>query len=257
MRNLILWILLISVSSVSANESIWAKTGHRVVGEVADTYLKPSAKRAIAKLLQGQSLAEVSTFADEIKSDSIYDRFYTWHYVNFPFDGAYGDSPPNPEGDIITGIAECKRIIQAEDSSEEEKAFYLKMLVHLIGDLHQPLHIGKAEDRGGNDFRVQWFFDETNLHSVWDSKLIDYYGMSYTELAANLPHINRKARKQLALGTIMDWVQESREIAKEVYASTSPEENLRYRYHYIWWPTVEQQLLKGGIRLARVLNELF
>ncbi len=256
-KNLALVFLLFYIGVGYSNDGIWDKTGHRVVGEVAQHYLKPAAKRAIEKLLNGQTLAEVSTYADEIKSDSIYDRFYNWHFVNFPLDEEYGESPLDPKGDIITAIAHCREVIADEHSSDADKAFYLKLLVHFIGDLHQPLHIGRAEDRGGNDIMVQWFYNDTNLHSVWDSKLINFYGMSYTELSNTLPKIDKKIRKQLQSGTVLDWVKESRELAVDVYNSVESEENLRYRYHYVWWPTVEQQLLKGGLRLARVLNELF
>lgn len=257
MRKITVTIFMLSLISGMAHEALWDKTGHRVVGEVAQKYLKPSAKRAIAKLLGGQSLAEVSTFADEIKSDSLYNRFYSWHFVNYPLDEEYGDSPPSARGDIVMAIEECKRIIQDSGSGPAEKVFYLKMLVHFIGDLHQPMHVGREEDRGGNDIFLKWFGNETNLHSIWDSKLINFYGMSYTELAATLPQVDRKERKLLQAGNTLDWVEESRALAIQLYEGVSLEENLRYRYHYIWWPTVEDQLLRGGLRLAKVLNELF
>ena len=119
----------------------WGQTGHRVVGEICEEYLKPRTKRKIKKLLKNKSLAFVSTFADEIKSDSLFDRFYTWHYINMPFNSNYELSKKNPSGDLVTGINQCKMIISDKNSTEEEKIFYLKMLVHLIGDLHQPMHI--------------------------------------------------------------------------------------------------------------------
>ena len=241
----------------NAHTPYWSKTGHRVIGEVAQEHLTQRAKRAINQLLAGQSLAGVSNFADEIKADSTYRKFSAWHYVNIPENEKYGESTPSPFGDLIVGIRESIRIIKDDNSAASEKAFYLKMLIHLIGDLHQPMHVGRLSDKGGNDLQLQWFNNGSNLHRVWDAHMIDDYGMSYSELATKLPLVDKKMKKQIQAGTVLDWVEESRELAIEVYASVEIGEKLYYRYGYQWWTTVEQQLQKGGIRLAKVLNDLF
>ncbi|MGB5553408.1 MAG: S1/P1 nuclease [Flavobacteriaceae bacterium] len=236
---------------------VWSKTGHRVIGEVAQEHLSAKAKRAIKKLLKGKSLATVSNFGDEIKADSIYKKFSSWHYVNIPHGKKYTEITPFKYGDLVTGIQECIRIIKDVSSAEAEKVFYLKMLVHLIGDLHQPMHVGRLEDKGGNDIQLQWFNDGTNLHQVWDAKMIDDYGMSFTELRASLPQISNNQKKAMQEGSLLDWVEESHLLADEVYESVEVGEKLYYRYGYVWWATVEVQLQKGGLRLAKVLNELF
>ena len=235
----------------------WGKTGHRVVGEIAEDYLTGKTKRKIAKLLDNRSLAFSSTFADEIKSDDRYKEFYTWHYVNMSFDTTYELSKKSPKGDLVTGIAFCKSIIQDEASSDDDKAFYLKLLIHLIGDLHQPMHIGLEEDRGGNDIKLQWFYKDTNLHSVWDSKMIDDYDMSFTELADTVDYLSKNAVKGIQRGTVIDWVNETQQLTKTIYASANEGDNLRSEYSYRYFDTVRAQLQKGGIRLAKVLNELF
>ena len=240
-----------------ATSPFWSKTGHRVIGEVAQEHLNNRTKRAIYELLGGQSLAAVANFADEIKADSTYRKFSAWHYVNIPANEKYGESAVSPNGDLIVGIQECIRIIKDSNSSVEDRSFYLKMLVHLIGDLHQPMHIGRLEDKGGNDIQLQWFNNGSNLHKVWDANMIDDYGMSYSELASKLPVIEKKDIKKLQEGSILDWVEESQEIANAVYDSVEVGEKLYYRYGYKWWGTVEMQLQKGGIRLAKVLNDLF
>ncbi len=240
-----------------ANDMIWSKTGHRAIGEVAQEHLTKKAKRAIEKLLDGESLAEVANFADEIKADRKYREFSAWHYVNYPADAKYGDQKPSENGDLITGIKKCIAIVKDDNSSKEDKSFYLKMLIHLIGDLHQPMHVGRLEDKGGNDIQLQWFDNGSNLHRVWDSNMIKEYGMSYTELAASFPKLSRKQEKAIQKGTVLDWVEESQEIANKVYESVEVGEKLRYRYSYLWWGTLEKQLQKGGLRLAKVLNELF
>ena len=131
------------------------------------------------------------------------------------------------------------------------------MLVHLVGDLHQPLHIGQKEDKGGNTVQVQWFGQGTNLHTVWDSKMIEEWNMSYLELANNAKDLSKDEIKAIEKGTVVDWVDEVHEITKEVYKSAKKGENLKYRYSYDHFGTVRTQLQKGGIRLAKILNEIF
>jgi hypothetical protein len=241
----------------NAAEYDWGKTGHRTVGKIAEGYLKGKTKRKLAELLNGQSLALIATFGDDIKSDRRYDKFYTWHYINMPFDVKYEESEKNSKGDLVSGIAICKKFIQDKNTSKEERIFYLKLLVHLIGDLHQPMHVGRAEDKGGNTIQVQWFNNGSNLHAVWDSKMINHYNMTYSELAKNSDKISKEQVKNLQKGTISDWANETHQLAIKVYSSAEIGENLRYEYMYKNFGLVRSQLQKGGIRLAKVLNELF
>ena len=240
-----------------ASDDFWGQTGHRVVGKIADNYLKGKAKREVRRLLKRKSLAFVSTFADEIKADKRYNKFYTWHYINMPLDSNYEDSKKNPKGDLVTGIAYCTKIIKDDKSTDDDKSFYLKLLIHLIGDLHQPMHIGLEEDRGGNDFKVQWHYEDSNLHRVWDSGMIEKYDMTYTELADNADVLTKNQVKAIQKGSVIDWVNETHELTKKVYTSAEPDENLRYRYSYNNFKTVRSQLQIAGIRLAQYLNDLF
>ncbi len=248
---------LVTFSTVNATSPDWGATGHRTIGKIAEDYLKGKTKRKIAELLNGQSLALVSTFGDDIKSDKRYREFYTWHFVNMPFGVSYQDSEKNKDGDLVTGIKKCKEVILNENTSKEDKAFYLNLLVHLIGDLHQPMHVGRKEDKGGNTFQLQWFDNGTNLHSVWDSKMINHYNMTYTELAENADKITKEQVKYLQNGTVEDWVNETQTFAIKAYESAEIGENLRYNYMYENFGLVRSQLQKGGIRLAKLLNELF
>jgi len=228
-----------------------------VVGEVAQKYLTGKTKRKIKKLLKGQTLAEVANYADAIKSDRNYDAFMPWHYVNFDPDQEYRNITPSPEGDVVMGILQCKAILEDENRSEADHIFYLKMLIHLVGDLHQPMHAGRAGDRGGNDIQIQWFGNGSNLHRLWDTNLINHYGMSYMELTQKVDKLNRKERLALQQGDVYTWVEESQDIANELYDSVEVGEKLGYSYNYKYWDTVENQLLKGGVRLAAVLNAIF
>ncbi len=255
---LIYVFIALFIFSFNANSSLkWNSTGHRTVGKIADSYLNGSTKRKIKKLLNGKSLAFVSTFADEIKSDKRYNDFYTWHYINMPLDSNYEDSEKNPNGDLVTGIAYCKKVIKDPNASNDDKAFYLKLLIHFIGDLHQPMHVGLEEDKGGNDFKLQWFYKDTNLHRVWDSDMINSFDMGYIELTENADVLTSKQVKAIQEGTVIDWVNETHILSNKVYASVKEGENLRYRYSYDHFETVRSQLQIAGIRLAKVLNDLF
>lgn len=251
-------IFLMTFSVVQATDNPdWGATGHRTIGKIADSYLSGKTKRVINELLDGQSLALVSTFGDDIKSDKRYNDFYTWHYVNMPFGVKYEDSEKNEKGDLVSGIEKCKEVILNKNSTKEDKAFYLKLLVHLIGDLHQPMHVGRAEDKGGNDIQVRWFNDGTNLHRVWDSDMINHYNMTYSELAENSNKISKEQIKYLQKGTIADWANETQQLAIKVYGSVEVGEKLGYNYVYENFDLVRSQLQVGGIRLAQVLNTLF
>ena len=126
-----------------------------------------------------------------------------------------------------------------------------------MGDLHQPMHIGQKEDKGGNTIQLEWFGSRTNLHAVWDSKMIEGFNMSYIELADSANNLSKGQIAAIEAGTVVDWVNEIHEITKKVYASVEPGENLRYRYSYDHFGTVRTQLQRGGIRLAKILNAIF
>ncbi len=250
-----LCILCLNFSSFATED--WGRTGHRTTGEIAEKLLSKKAKRAIDKLLDGESLAMVSTYGDEIKSDDLYRSFGPWHYVNFPFDKTYETHPKSEKGDLIEGIRACISVLKNENANREERAFHLRMLVHFIGDLHQPLHVGKAADRGGNQFQVLWFDEGTNLHTVWDTKMIESYNMSYSELAANTTQLSKAQLQIIEQGDVLDWMNESRELCTKIYADTRTGENLGYQYMYKYLNVARFQMQKGGIRLAVLLNDLF
>jgi len=235
----------------------WGATGHRATGEIAERMLTKKAKRAIEKLLDGESLAIASTYGDDIKSDERYRSYSPWHYVNFPFGSTYDESEKSEKGDLVQGIKKCLEVLKSEATTKSDRQFHLKLLIHFIGDLHQPLHVGIQEDRGGNRRQVRWFDDGTNLHRVWDSHMIDFYDMSYTELADNAAKLSKAQVEQLQAGSITDWVMESRALCMDVYEHTEPGQKLSFDYMYRYFGSVREQLQKGGVRLAFLLNEIY
>jgi hypothetical protein len=255
---LFLMISFLFFSSFTEKKSdFWGKNGHRATGQIAQEHLTKRAKKCINKLLKGQSLAFVSTYADEIKSDNNYNMYYSWHYINMELNETYATAKKNPKGDLVTGIEKCITVLKDKNTSDDEKEFHLKMLVHFIGDLHQPLHIGRREDKGGNTVQVEWFGRGTNLHRVWDENMIDDWDMSYIELAENAKDLSKKQIEAIEKGSIIDWVNEVHKVTVDVYKSAKSGENLRYKYSYDNFGIVRTQLQKGGIRLAKVLNEIF
>ncbi len=141
--------------------------------------------------------------------------------MNFPFGARYENHSKNERGDIIRAIDTCINVLKNENEPKENKVFHLKLLVHFIGDLHQPLHIGLAEDKGANDFQVRWFDEGTNLHSVWDTKMIESYNMSYSELAMNTERLSKAQLEYIKRGDVLSWMYGSLLIMKaEIFAKT-------------------------------------
>ena len=131
-------------------------------------------------------------------------------------------------------IQHCVGVLQDNESSREDKAFYLRLLVHFVGDMHQPLHVGRSEDRGGNDIKVLWFGKNSNLHRVWDSEMINGYQMSYTELANNLPMYTAEKQQTIVSTSVLDWMHESQRHAKHIYGSITQDESLGYAYQRVF-----------------------
>jgi hypothetical protein len=233
----------------------WGKTGHRTTGEVAEHFLTKKTKIEIKKILQNPSLAIASTWSDEMRSNPDFRKYNPWHYANMPLNITYANSKKSSKGDIVQAIKLSKSKLKDNDVSLEEKAFYLRYLVHLIGDIHQPLHVGRGEDRGGNDIKVKWFGDDSNLHRVWDTNMIDNYQMSYTELSSHL--LLSFSSENIELLSENEWIDESQNKVKIIYSNVRNGDYLGYDYIYENFDIVKIQLFTAGYRLAGTLNEVF
>ncbi len=234
----------------------WGLTGHRVVGEIAQHHLSKKARKAIRQILGHESLADVANYLDFIKSDSTYDYLKPWHYVTIPDGQTYATASKAPEGDVISGIRYFTGRLKSDTLTLAEKQFALKALVHLVGDIHQPLHVGNGQDRGGNDVKVKYFWQNSNLHRVWDSGMIDSQKLSYTEWARKLDHTDKALLEKWQASDVEDWAAESMALRSSVY-DLPASGNLSYRYNYDHLHQVELRLHQAGIRLAGLLNEIF
>ena len=234
----------------------WGVTGHRTVGQIAENHLNHKAKKEINRILEGKSLAYVSNWMDDIRSDSLYDHTHDWHWVTLSDDVSYPNAAKNPNGDIIETITRLIRELETHTLDKKTEAEQVKMLIHLVGDIHQPLHVGSGEDQGGNDTRVKYFGSSTNLHSVWDSRMIDGKNYSFSELAKELDNVTPKEVEVLQSATVLDWAYESRQLRPAVY-DLPDHGNLSYEYVYRKWYIVERRLVEAGVRLAGILNAIY
>jgi hypothetical protein len=232
----------------------WGQTGHRVIGQIAENHMSRQAKKRLLSILDGQSLAMVANFMDEIKSEPKYDSLGPWHYCTIPEGKEYTGAPK--EGDVIQAIEKYMEILKKGGLNKANEAFTLKCLIHLIGDIHQPLHVGKEGDRGGNDVKVTYFGDNTNLHSVWDTGIIDGQKLSFTEYTSWIDKAEVSQIDAWKKDGLMVWVKESIALRPQVY---NLPENMKigYRYNYDNISNVNQRLLQAGIRLAAVLDEIY
>ena len=247
----------LAISSLSA--FAWGQKGHDVTVYIAEKNLTPTTLQKITELLDGKSMVYWANWLDNASHTPEYEYSKTWHYKNIDKGVDYFDAPLHEKGDIIRAIYEQVSVLQDTEASKADQQLALKILEHLMGDLHQPMHMGHASDLGGNRWTVNYFGRDTNLHSVWDSSVPESaHKWTYSEWC---DQINRATPEEVAViiaeGTPDKWGQETFEICKEVYDQTPQGTKISYDYVSNWTPVVEQQFLKGGLRLADVLNSIF
>ncbi len=254
---IIIFFFCLSFQSIA-----WGMLGHRIVGEIADSYLSKKAKKEIYKILGTESIAMSSNWADFIKSDPAYGYLYNWHFINFNSGlsqlqfQSYLDT--DTATDAYTRINFMVAELKKKDLPQDKKILYLRMLIHVVGDIHQPMHVGRLEDLGGNKIRVLWFRDSANLHQVWDDRLINHQQLSYTEYATAINHTSKQQVSQWQAEPLGSWLFQSYQLAQKIYSDIkTPDQRLDYKYNFNYLDTLNNQLLKGGVHLAGLLNEIF
>lgn len=238
----------------------WGQTGHRVTGAVAERYLSGVARANVQLLLGTESLAEAATWPDDMRSDpaEFWQRTASpFHFVTVPQGKTYAQAGAPTEGDAVTALARFARVLRDPAATAEDKRLALRFTVHIIGDLHQPLHNGRAGDRGGNDVKVIWFGQQSNLHSVWDSGMIDSRQLSHSELAEWLARaISPDEVIAWSDADPQTWIAESVVLRETVYPATA-NPKLSYAYAYEHGEELDGRLSRGGVRIAAYLNKIF
>lgn len=256
-------IIIVTLFLAATSSSFaWGVLGHRIVGQIADGYLTPKAKIEIQKILGTESIAMASNWPDFIKSDPKYKYLSTWHYVNIAPALTEDSIKKYLAADTATDAFTKTNFIVNELKKNklmpnETKQLYVRLLIHIIGDLHQPMHVGREEDRGGNSLKVKWFNEETNMHVLWDEKLIGFQQLSYTEYAAAINFPTAKQKIDWKKFTLSDWIYDSYKFAAIVYADYKLDSKLGYEYNFKFVDSMNEQLLKGGLHLAYVFNDIY
>jgi hypothetical protein len=254
----IFWVAAFASLTCSSYANAWGQTGHRVTGSIAEQYLTHQAKAAIAQILPNESLAEASTYADEMRSNP--DQYWQkiagpFHYVTVPVGKNYVEVGAPEQGDSYSALADFTKTLKDPTASPADKQLALRFAVHIIGDLHQPLHAGNGKDRGGNDVKLEFFREDSNLHRVWDSGLLDQRDLSYSEWSRWLSSKITPQQAQAWMTTDpLVYIEESAKIRDQIY----PEgDELSWNYLYNHIDTATLRLQQGGVRIAAYLNDVF
>ena len=253
-------LFLVLIAALYALNSFgWGQKGHDVVAYIAECNLTPKAYKNVVKILDGHSLVYYANWMDNASNTADYRYTKTWHYANVDEGFTYETMEKNPKGDIVTAINEIVLKLKSGKLSPEQEAVNLKFLIHLVGDIHAPMHAGRLSDIGGNKTYVTYFGRKTKLHSLWDTPMVDdIHRWSYTEWQQQLDkHCSVERKAELAQGTAVDWLTESHEMAVDIYEASPEDKKLSYDYQNLFAQRLEQRILAGGIRLAWILNEIY
>lgn len=250
--------LICGLLPLAFNASGWGQRGHDVTAHIAERHLTDATQAAVDSLLDGRSLVYWANWLDNASHTADYAYTKTWHYKNVDADKTYATMPKHPDGDVTTGIRYAIRVLSDQEQTSQNKTLMLKVLTHLVGDMHQPMHMGHATDLGGNKVKVKYFGRDTNLHSIWDTSLLESaHKWSYSEWADQLDRLSPEQEVLLLSGNIDDWAMRNVENATAVYDATPEGASLSYNEVARWAPLIEDSLLTGGLRLAHILNSIF
>ncbi len=215
-------------------------------------------RAAIRDLLGDESLADVSTWADEIRRKR--KNTAPLHYADpLPGSGEFNLERDCPKvGCVVSAIIEYSHVLRDKNASRQDRVEALKFLVHFVGDVHQPLHVSYARDRGGNDIKVTFFENRTNLHSLWDSGMIRHTKKGWTEYATELA-ANITPQQRIQYGTLdpVAWATESYQLARSNAYTIPKDGRIGQDYFDKNIPVIERRLSAAGMRLAALLNVIF
>ena len=265
-RSLVLVVVLLLAAPHASRA--WGVLGHRAVARIAENHLTPAARQQVSKLLGQETMPLVSTWADELRADPQFKETAPWHYLNVAtgldfaaFVAQLNDpalAAPAAPTNAYTALLQARRDLKDPKKTTDEKRVALKFLIHLVGDVHQPLHVGHADDKGGNSIVVNWRAkDDTNLHSLWDTAIMEFPGFTYTEMTTAYDHASSAEIKQWQKDDMTTWLFESYQLCTPIYAAAAANPKFDWHFYPTFGPIAQQQVLKAGIRLAGVLNEIF
>jgi hypothetical protein len=253
MKNTYLFIALLIISIILPLKSFaWGKQGHSIVAEVAFNYLDANTKSNLLKYLEGMSIEDASNWMDDMRDDHSYDYMKPYHYVNFEKGSIVKVNPGNNLLSVLTTtINDLKNY---KSFTKEEIKTKLCILFHLIGDLHQPLHVGYGDDKGGNTMQINYNGYGTNLHSFFDSGIIKAKNITLQDCLKSNKFTSTEI-KNIQYINVSEWATQSRSNLDGIYNFSGHKVSDDYVNANV--TVIENQLLKAGLRLASVLNEIF
>lgn len=237
----------------------WGQKGHRIVAQVAYDNLNKKTRKQVDAILGKHGMIYLSTWADEIKSDTIYPKSFTCHYQDL--DGGLSDEAivamltdyPEVGGDLFMAMDSIEAVLAKNKQCHDALAFY----VHFYADRFCPMHVAHLDDKGGNAVKMKWFGQNTNLHSVWDGKIIDSKGFTYTEYAQYLHDVYGKQKKAVMQMTDEETLLQTYHLTDDIYTYHSTWNGNAYHYSYYWMDEMEWQLYTAGVKLAQALNAIY
>ena len=236
----------------------WGQKGHDVTCAIAEKHLTKKAAKEINRILDGKSIIYWANWLDNASHTPEYAYTKTWHYKDIDPEETYETVVPCETGDVVTAINAQVAALKSGTLNPEAEALALKILVHLVGDIHCPMHAGYKFDLGGNKHQIQYFKSGKNLHSIWDTDLVESaHKWTYSEWVYQIDRADKAAVKEICAGTPDDWCKQTHEIAVSIYDRTPVGAKLSYDYISESVPIIEQQFLRGGLRLASLLNDIF
>jgi nuclease S1 len=262
-RNLCFICTVMVIAIMPGQVWAWGRIGHHVIAITAEDHLTPQARAAVAALLgPGVRLADVATWADEQRE---VPGSAPWHSVNVPIsESRYDPRYCSPRGCVVSKIEDFKRVLLDRAAGKPEKAQALKFLIHLIGDLHQPLHVGDNNTRGGNLIQVRFLNKGSNLHRVWDYQIMELHTENEQVWLWDITFLaNPKMVVEWSKGSPEDWATESLDLAKAAYRFPGSQVLIKSgamldsKYCASALPTIQRQLAKASIRTAWTLNQIF
>lgn len=240
---------------VSVESFAWGPQGHQIVGALAEKYLLDSTKLKIREISGEETLEQLSTWPDEIKSNPEWAKSKPWHYANIPDGSSYDQCDKNPAGDVVEAIPRMTKDLINTSLPLEKRKQALAFIVHFLGDIHQPLHVGRSEDMGGNAINMQWQNKKTNLHAIWDSAILRDISSNTNDVAAMLYNVSDAQIAQLGLGDVNSWVNEGLSLRQLIYSyPANRSNNWEKEYSSRVGSTLKDRLQKAGVRLASWLN---
>lgn len=234
----------------------WGFKGHRAIATIAQKHLTSNTAYVVSAYLKGEGMSDVATWADENRNP----KTAPWHFLNLPLGLTHEQfvkAVTESDGNVYTAILKTEAQLKDKNLSADDKNEALKYLIHLVGDAHQPMHISRKEDKGGNTIQLQFDGKGTNLHSLWDSKLIDHEGLSEADIAKNYDTATAADIKKWQADSPMEWIWESYQLSSQLYAEAKPGQSIDEAYYSKYIPTIHKRIDQAGIRLAGELNKLF